>query len=105
MEAAAEFIPIKPRTKCKVPWESLVVRKKRDNVKTPSLYDKRNLTNANAQKLKKAQKELANKYQKEQEYIQGQIDKTKNSVEDRQSPTAWQTVIKVSKRKRTSTPQ
>ena len=28
MEAAAECIPTKPRTKCRVSWESQVVRKK-----------------------------------------------------------------------------
>ena len=40
-------------------------------MKTSSLCNKRNLTNANAQKLKKAQSELTNAYLKEQtEYIQ-----------------------------------
>ena len=29
-------------------------------------------------------------YQKELEYMQGQINKIKNSVEDRQSQLAWQ---------------
>ena len=29
MEAVAEYILIKPRTKCIVPWETLAVRKKR----------------------------------------------------------------------------
>ena len=28
MEAAAACIPTKPRTKCRAPWDSLVVRKK-----------------------------------------------------------------------------
>ena len=47
--------------------------------------------------------ELINAYQKEQiEYIQGQINEIKNSVEDRQSRIAWQTVNEVSKRKGTS---
>ena len=53
-------------------------------MKTASLCNKRNPTNANAQKLK-TQRELINAYQKEQiEYIQGQINKIRNSVEDRQ---------------------
>ena len=39
----------------------------------------------------------ANTYQKE--YIQSQINKIINSVEDRQSRIAWQTVNKVSKMK------
>ena len=28
MEAAAGYIPTKPKAECRVPWESLVVRKK-----------------------------------------------------------------------------
>ena len=37
--------------------------------------------------------ELINTYQKEQiEYIQSQINKIRNSVEDRQSRIVWQTV-------------
>ncbi len=53
-------------------------------------------------KLWKAQNELANIYLKEQtEYIQNQIDKIRNSVEDRQSRIAWQTVNKLSRRKST----
>ena len=58
MEAAAECIPTKPRPKCRVPWETLTVRKKRDNMQTASLCNKRNQTNANAQKLKNAQRDL-----------------------------------------------
>ena len=51
---------------------------------------KRNSTNANAQKLKKAQSELTNAYLKEQiDYIQDKINKIRNSVEDRQSRIAW----------------
>ena len=69
-------------------------------MKTVSLCNKSNPTNANVQKLKKPQRELTNTEQKE--YIQGQINKIRNSVEDRQSRIVWQTVNKVSKRKSTS---
>ena len=45
---------------------------------------------------------LANIYLKEQtEFIQNQIDKIRDSVEDRQSRIAWQTINKVSRRKST----
>ena len=66
METAAECIPTKPKAKNRVPWEILAIRKKRDNLKTVSLYNKRNQTNTNLQKLKKAQRELTSTYQKEQ---------------------------------------
>ena len=60
-------------------------------------------TNTNALKLKKAQNELANIYLKKQtEYIQNQINKIRDSVEDKQSRIAWQTVNEVSRRKSTA---
>ena len=59
-----------------------------------------NPTNINAMKLKKAENELANIYQKEQtEYIQYQIIKFKDPVEARQSRIAWQTVKEMRWRK------
>ena len=103
VEAAIECIPTKLRTKYRVPWETLAVRKKGDNVKTTFLCNKRNPTNVKAQKLKKAQSELINAYQKEQiECIQGQINKIRNSAEDRQYRIAWLTVDEMSKRKSNS---
>ena len=72
-------------------------------MKTAALCNKRNLINVDAQKLKKAQSELINAYQKEQiEYVQGQINKIRNLVEDKQSWIVWQTVNEASKRKSTS---
>ena len=69
------------------------------DIKTASKCNRRNTTNINALKLKKAQNEIANIYLKEQpEYIHNQIDKIRDSVEDRHSRIAWQTV-KVSRRK------
>ena len=98
--AAAECILIKPRARCRVPWESLVVRKKWENMKIASLLNKRNPTNASTPKLKKSP-ERTNTYQKEQqEYIQGQMNKIRNS-EEKQSWVAWLTVNKVSRRKST----
>ena len=102
LEVAAECIPTKQRTKPKIPWETLAVGKKRADVKTAFKCDRKNPTNTNALKLKKAQNELANIYLREQpEYIQNQINKIRDSVEDRQSRIAWQTVNEVSRRKST----
>ena len=72
-----------------VPWETLAVREKYAHMKTASKSYRKN---TNAIKLKKAQDQLAGTYLKEQtEYIQNQIDKIRDSVEDRQSRIAWQT--------------
>ena len=80
----------------------LEVREKRAHVKTASKSYRKNPTSTNARKLKTAQYQLTGIYIKEQtEYIQNQIDKIRDSVEDRQSRIAWQTIKEVSRRKRT----
>ena len=103
LEAAAKYIPTKLKTKYRVPWETLAVREKCALVKTASKNYRKNPTNTNALKLKTAQYQLAGIYIKEQtEYIQNQIDKIRDSVEDRQSRIAWQTINEVSRRKNTA---
>ena len=89
LEAVAECIPTKQRAKPRVPWETFVVRKKHADVKTAFKFNRRNPTNINAKKLKN-QNKLTNIYLKEQtEYIQNQINKIRDSIEDRQSTIAW----------------
>ena len=103
LKAAAKCIPTKLKTKYRIPWETLAVREKRTLVKTASKNYRKNPTNTNALKLKTAQYQLAGIYIKEQtEYIQNQIDKIRDSVEDRQSRIAWQTINEVSRRKNTA---
>ena len=71
--------------------------------KTASESYRKNPTIANARILKKGQKQLAGIYLKEQtEFIQNKIDKIRDSVEDRQSRIAWQTINEVSGRKSTA---
>ena len=103
LKAAAKCIPTKPRTKYRVPWETLAVREKRAHGKTASKCYRKNPTNTNALKLKKAQYQLAGIYLKEQtEYIQHRVDKIRDSVEDRQSRIVWQMINEVSIRKSTA---
>ena len=52
LEAVAECMPTKQRTKPTVPWETLAVRGKRADVKTASKCDRKNPTYTNALKLK-----------------------------------------------------
>ena len=56
LEAAANCIPTKPKTKYRVPWETLVVREKRADVKTAPKSYRKNPTSAYALKLKKGTK-------------------------------------------------
>ena len=72
-------------------------------MKTTSKRYRKNPTNTNARKLEKTQYQLAGIYLKEQtECIQNQIDKIRDSVEDRQSRIAWQTINEVNRRKSTA---
>ena len=95
MEAEAECIPTKLREKLRVPQESQVVRKKRNNLKIASLLYKRNPTNANAQKFKKAQRELIHTKKKNKNTFKVRSIKLETRI-------AWQTINEVSKRKSTS---
>ena len=90
-------------SKLKKTRETFAVREKRALVKTASKNYRKNPTNTNALKLKTAQYQLAGIYIKEQtEYIQNQIDKIRDSVEDRQSRIAWQTINEESRRENTA---
>ena len=72
-------------------------------MKTASKSYRKNPTNTNALKVKKAQNQFAGIYLKEQtEYIQNQVDKIRDSVEDRKSRITWQTINEVSRRKGTT---
>ena len=44
LEAAAKYIPTKHKTKSRVPWETLVVREKRADMKTASKCNRKNPT-------------------------------------------------------------
>ena len=46
--AAAECMPTKPRAKCRVPWDSVAVMKKQDNMKKASLLNQINPKDVNA---------------------------------------------------------
>ena len=83
LEAATKYILTKYRTKPRVTWATLAVREKRADMKTASKCKRKKPTNTIALKLKKVQNELAIVDLKEQtEYIQNQIDKIRDSVED-----------------------
>ena len=97
LEEPVKCIPTKPRTKYRVPCETLAVRENCAHGKTASKSYRKKATNTNALKLKRAQYQLVGIYLKEQtEYIQNQRDKIGDPVEDRQSRIAWQTINEAS---------
>ena len=103
LEAAAKCTQTKQRAEPRVQWVTLAVQKKLADLKIPSLHNRRNQTNINTQKIKKTQNEITNVYLKEQtEYIQNQTNKIRDSVADRQSRIAWQSVNEMSGMKSTA---
>ena len=79
---------------------TLAIKEKRTEMKTATKCNRKNPTNTKALKLKRKKNELANIYPEEQiEYMQNQIDKIRDSVEDRQSRIAWQIVTKWAERR------
>ena len=96
--AIEEYVPTKLRAKHRVQLKTLAGRKKRYNVKTALLCNKK-ATNANAQKPKAQRELLTHNKKNKKEYIQGLINKIRNLV-------AWQTVNEVTKTKlKTSCPE
>ena len=92
LEAAAKCIPTKPKTKYRVTMGNVSGERKTCTSENSLQKLSKKPTNTNARKLKTAQYQLAGIYIKEQtEYIQNQIDKIRDSVEDRQSRIDWQT--------------
>ena len=92
LEAAEKCIPTKPRTKYRVPWETPAAREKRALVKSYKCTRTRKGATSINRNIPKRQAE----------YVQNQIDKIRDSVEDRQSRIAWQTINEVSGRKSTA---
>ena len=75
-------------------------------MKTASKSYQNNPTSTNTRKLEKVHYQLAGIYLKEEtEYIHNQIDKIRDSVEDRQTRIAWQTINEVTRRKSTAKPK
>jgi exonuclease III len=102
-EAAVDCIPLKPKVKRRVPWETVAVLKQRDQLKSVAKLKNLNPIKSNISKFKKAQKDLAEIYNLEQRnYVLTQIDKIAHASTNKQSSMAWQTVNEVSGRKTSS---
>ena len=99
-EAAKDNIPLKPKSKKHIPWESDSIKDKRMKLKEKS-STKRSKPSATAdQELKDARNQLKDTYKEEQEiYIQNKINLIHNAAVNKQAALAWKTVNEVSGRK------
>ena len=97
-QAAEGCIPLKHKTKHKVPWENEIVEQKMlANLKNKTP------TSTNIRNYRKARQELEETYNIEQhKYIQEQTETIRNAAENKQSYVAWQTVNEVTGRKRST---
>ena len=99
-EIAAETIPLKPKTKRRIPWENLNIRNKRKILHEAAQQKDNNPTIENIRKTCNAQKELSHTYETEQsEYIQGKICQVQDAANNKKSALAWKIVNEISGRK------
>ena len=102
-QAAEDFIPLKHKTKRKVPWENEIVEQKRECLKMLANLKNKTPTSTNIRNYRKARQELEETYNIEQhKYIQEQIETIRNAAENKQSSLTWQTVNEVTGRKRST---
>ena len=99
-EIAKEIIPLKPKLKKRLPWETLEISNKRTILQETAEKRNSHPTMENIRKFKKVQTNLVLSYDKEQsEYIQSKIDEIQNAVRNQKSAKAWKIVNEVSGRK------
>ena len=102
-ETACKIIPLKPKLKKKVPWETPEIIQCRENLKTAAENKRKKPTRANTRKYKNAQTKLKTTYEKEQcDYINSKIKEIEEAVDNKQSAIAWKIVNEISGRKKTN---
>ena len=102
-QAAEDCIPLKHKIKHKVPWENEIVEQKRECLKMLANQKNKTPTSTYIRNYRKARQELEETYNIEQhKYIQEQTETIRNAAENKQSSLAWQTVDKVTGRKRST---
>ena len=99
-EISKEIIPLKPKLKKRLPWETLEISNKRTILQETAEKCNSHPIMENIRQFKKAQTNLVLSYDKEQsEYIQSKIDEIQNAVRNQKSAKAWKIVNEVSGRK------
>ena len=103
-KAAAECIPMKPKSKRRVPWETEAVLKKRANVKALGKTKNERHTKENVSKFKQSLTELSELYDLEQEeYVKKKISEIEQAAENNRSSVVWKIANEISGRKSTTT--
>ena len=88
-QAAEECIPLKPKTKHKVPWENEIVEEKRECLIKMARSKNKTLSRINISKYRTARQKIEEEYNSEQQkYIEQPIDIIKDAGENKQSALA-----------------
>ena len=98
-QAADELIPVKPKARHRIPWETEEVIEKRTELKKAAQNKNTNPTRANRYHHRITQAVLKQTYDMEQSaYIQAKINIIANSSVNKQAATAWKTDNEISGR-------
>ena len=98
-----EMIPVRRKPNHRIPWESDSIIVKHENLKKASIEKNQNPSRENRYQFRRAQKDLKQTYQIEQEtYVQSKIDLINNAAINKQAALTWQTVNEISGRKSSS---
>ena len=98
--AAEEVIPLKPKARHRIPWETEDIMKKRDDLKSAVLRRNADPTRENRYLYRCAESALKEAYGAEQtSFIQAKIDTITNAAANKQAATAWKTINQISGRK------
>ena len=100
VKAAENVIPLKPKLRKLVPWESNDIEVKRMSLKEKSATKNSNPSLTYIQEFNKARAQLKNTYEEQQvKYIQSKIHLISHAAANKQSALAWKTVNEISGRK------
>ena len=99
-EVAEKEMPLKPKLKKHVPWETEEIAKKREELKKAAKSKNEIPSRANKTRFKRAQTALTNIYEAEQTaYLQSKINLIASANANKQAATAWKTVNEICNRK------
>ena len=99
-KAAEDVIPLKPKLKKQIPWESNDIEVKRMSIKEKSATKNSNPTTTSITEFNEARAQLKATYDEQHvKYIQSEIQLINHAAANKQSALAWKTVNEISGRK------
>ena len=102
-EAATNVIPLKPKLKKRLPWETLYICQKREILHQTAELKNSDPTQRNIKNFIRVQNPLTNTYEREQEeYVTRNIEEIQTAISFKKSALAWKTFNEFSGRKKST---